>query len=212
VKLSTERIVEAGLATFAEVGYEGLSMRRVADRLNAQAGSLYYHVPSKDALLRLMSDWVAGHAYEAGAAALAALPGDAGWAARVEAQAVALRAVMRQHQGGAALIASSPHLLSTGALSLMERLQQTLAEAGVPAGECGMAADTLLSYVTGFVLQEQGDSVAPQITAGEFAALAERFPRTLASGSAASEDDIFTRSVRLLCRAFGTLIGSSPGS
>ncbi|MYR87253.1 TetR family transcriptional regulator, partial [Streptomyces sp. SID685] len=42
MKLTKERIVDAGMAVFSEVGYQNLSMRQVADRLDAHAGSLYY--------------------------------------------------------------------------------------------------------------------------------------------------------------------------
>lgn len=74
MKLTKERIVDAGMAVFAEVGYHNLSMRQVADRLDAHAGSLYYHVRGKDELLTLMADRVCRQAYDTGTAALAALP------------------------------------------------------------------------------------------------------------------------------------------
>src|SRR5205085_12362721 len=148
MKLTKERIVDAGMATCAEVGYHGLSMRRVAERLGAHAGSLYYHVRGKDELLALMADRVCRRAYDAGTAALAALPPEATWHDEIAAQAAALRHSIRQHPGGAVLLADSPGMLSSGALSLMERLLQTLLDAGVPAAHCIVAADTLLSHVT----------------------------------------------------------------
>ncbi|WP_371933780.1 TetR/AcrR family transcriptional regulator C-terminal domain-containing protein [Streptomyces castrisilvae] len=77
------------------------------------------------------------------------------------AQATALRLSIKQHPGGAQLLAESPGTLSTGALSLMERLLRTLLDAGLPAGHCAIAADTLLSHITGFVLQEQNQPAAP---------------------------------------------------
>lgn len=132
MKLTADRIIDAGMAVFAQTGYHGFSVRQVADRLDVHAGSLYYHVPSKAALLQLMADRVVRQAYEAGTAALAGLPAQAGWPARVTAQAVALRQSILQHPGGAIMLAGSPKTLSPGALSLMERLLATLAEAGVP--------------------------------------------------------------------------------
>ncbi|MFF4156799.1 TetR/AcrR family transcriptional regulator [Streptomyces sp. NPDC001678] len=201
MKLTADRIIDAGMIVFAESGYHGLSMRKVAERLGAHAGSLYYHVPSKSALLQLMADRLARQAYEAGTAALTALPEQADWKVQLEAQAVALRHSVRQHPGGAALFADSPKVLSTGALSLMERLLQTLVEAGVPEGQRGVAADALLSHITGFVLQEQGDPPAVPVTPQAVAEIHERFPMTVAAASTSAHDldEKFVQSVRLLC-------------
>lgn len=199
MKLTAERIIEAGLATFAEVGSGGLSMRLVAERLDSQAGSLYYHVKSKNALLQMMADRVTGQAYDAGNAALAALPEGAGWRDSVEAQLITLRRVIHLHPGGAILLADSPKVLSASALGLMERLLRTLRDAGVPIEHRGVAADTLLSHVTGFVLQEQSESVAPELTALDVEDLNVSFPLTMAGGPAYGEDEKFLRSVRLIC-------------
>ncbi|RLU92194.1 tetracycline repressor protein class H [Streptomyces griseocarneus] len=214
MKLTADLIIDAGMAVFAESGYHGLSMRKVAERLDAQAGSLYYHVPSKSALLQLMADRLARQAYEDGTAALAALPEQTGWQDRLEAQAVALRHSIRQHPGGAALFADSPKVLSTGALSLMERLLQTLMDAGVPEGQRGVAADVLLSHITGFVLQEQGDPPAVPVTPQTVAEIHERFPMTVASasGSADDVDEKFVQSVRLLCDGIAARIRPEDGA
>ncbi|MEU6278733.1 TetR/AcrR family transcriptional regulator [Streptomyces sp. NPDC047028] len=207
MKLTKERIVDAGMAVFAEVGYQNLSMRQVAERLDAHAGSLYYHVRDKDELLALMADRVCRQAYDAGTAALAALAPTVGWQDRVEAQTAALRLSIKQHPGGAQLLAESPGMLSPGALSLMERLLRTLVDAGLPADHCGIAADTLLSHVTGFVLQEQNQPVTPPaVTAELHADLRARFPLVMGPLiPRLSPDEKFTLSVRLLCTGFTAL-------
>ncbi|MFG2593685.1 TetR/AcrR family transcriptional regulator C-terminal domain-containing protein [Streptomyces sp. NPDC048438] len=205
MKLTRERIIDAGMAEFAESGYHGLSMRKVAQRLDAQAGSLYYHVPNKSALVQLMADRVACRAYDAGTAALSALDPGADWQDRVQAQLTALRESIRRHPGGAVMLADSPKVLSTGALSLMERLLETLHEAGIPADHAAVGADTLLSHTTGFVLQEQSQSPTMDISAEEAATMHARFPLTLAAASAFTEDDTFLHSVRLVCAGLATL-------
>ncbi|WP_329448362.1 TetR/AcrR family transcriptional regulator C-terminal domain-containing protein (plasmid) [Streptomyces sp. NBC_01426] len=205
MKLTRERIIDAGMAEFAESGYHGLSMRKVAQRLDAQAGSLYYHVPNKSALVQLMADRVACQAYDAGTAALSALNPGADWQDRVQAQLTALRESIRRHPGGAVMLADSPKVLSTGALSLMERLLETLHGAGIPADHAAIGADTLLSHTTGFVLQEQSQSPTMDISAKEAATVHARFPLTVAAASAFTEDDTFLRSVRLVCAGLATL-------
>ncbi|MFH8632114.1 TetR/AcrR family transcriptional regulator [Streptomyces lydicus] len=207
MKLTKERIISAGMATFAEVGYHALSMRQVAERLGAHAGSLYYHVRSKDELLAMMADRVCRQAYDAGSAALAALPPDATWRHKLEVQAATLRRTLLAHPGGALLMVDSPGMLAPGALSLMERLLRTLVEAGVPVDHGGIAADTLLSHITGFVLQEQSRPQAPAVTADVYADLRERFPLLLTEMPQLPQDEKFQRSVQLLCGAFASLTG-----
>ncbi|MFG2621667.1 TetR/AcrR family transcriptional regulator [Streptomyces sp. NPDC048507] len=206
MKLTKERIIDAGMAEFAESGYQGLSMRRVAQRLDAKAGSLYYHVPGKADLVRLMADRVAREAYDAGTAALAALDPGAGWQERVEAQTGTLRAGIRRHAGGAVMFADSPKVLSTGALAVMERLLETLRAAGVPDGPAAVGADTLLSHLTGYVLQEQSQSPAAQAGPEQGAALVARFPLTVAAASAYGEDEKFLLGVRLICAGLAAQI------
>jgi AcrR family transcriptional regulator len=204
VKLTLDRIVDASMAVFAEVGYHGLSMRQVADRLNVHAGSLYYHVRDKSALLRLMADRVTQQAYDAGTAALAALPDDANWQQQLHAQADTLRRTILGHPGGAVLLAGSPHTLSPDALGLMERLLRTLRSAGVPRTYRAVAADTLLSHITGFVLQEQTDPATPAISTEDLTTLAERFPMTFTETADGDQDEKFTTSIQLLCAAIAT--------
>ncbi|WP_410631123.1 TetR/AcrR family transcriptional regulator [Amycolatopsis sp. cmx-4-83] len=206
MKLTTARIVEASMAVFHDVGYAGLSMRRVADRLGVHAGSLYYHVRDKNALLCLMADRVAQHAYDEGTTALEALPAEAAWADRIVAQAHALRRALLRHPGGAVLLAGSPRTLSPAALGLMERLLRTLSEAGVPVSHRGVAADTVLSHVTGFVLQEQAQPATSDVRAVDVAELAERFPMTFAEAGAGDQDEKFTDAIRLLCAAVKTVV------
>lgn len=204
MKLTKERIVDAGMAVFAQAGYHGLSMRQVADRLDAHAGSLYYHVRNKDELLTLMADRVCHQAHAACTAALDALPPGATWQQSLGAQATALRRTIREHPGGALLLADSPKGLSTGGLSLMERLLETFRAAGLSAEDSAVAADTLLSHVTGFVLQESTQRPAPAVSAELHGELCARFPLVMTTLPRWSEDEKFERSIALLCTAFAS--------
>jgi len=54
------RAVEVALELFTEQGYERTSLREIAERLGIKQASLYYHFPSKDALLAgILEDLVA---------------------------------------------------------------------------------------------------------------------------------------------------------
>ena len=48
------RVVDAALATLAEEGYAGASMRRIAQRAGVAPGTIYLYVPSKAHLVQLL--------------------------------------------------------------------------------------------------------------------------------------------------------------
>ena len=56
--LSRERIIAAAAAVADRAGVAAVSMRSVAKVLGVEAMSLYHHVPSKEALLDDLADWV----------------------------------------------------------------------------------------------------------------------------------------------------------
>ncbi|PSR69350.1 TetR/AcrR family transcriptional regulator [Nocardia sp. MDA0666] len=58
-RLTRAAIVDTAIALADADGIDGLSMRRIAERMGVGAMSLYRHVPNKDALLADMTDEVA---------------------------------------------------------------------------------------------------------------------------------------------------------
>lgn len=209
MKLTEQRIIDAGMAVFAEVGYERLSMRLVAERLQVHAGSLYYHVKNKATLMALMADRVARAALDEGTAALARLGPHATDTDRVTAQLLALRLTLRNHPSGARLLSASPRSLGDGALGLMERLLGLLTDGGVPVSRAVVLADVLLSYVTGFVLQEEAESATEPPSPIAMAISPSRFPLTSTAAGLYDDDEMFTRGLALLCDRM-TAIGPEP--
>src|SRR5262249_48625418 len=61
--LSREAIVEAALRVLDREGYDGLSMRRVAEELRTGVASLYWHLANKEELLQLVLDRVIGEVH-----------------------------------------------------------------------------------------------------------------------------------------------------
>src|SRR6185295_17980549 len=58
--LTRELIVDAALVLLERDGLQGLSMRRLAQELDAGAASLYWHVGDKEELLNLLLDRIVG--------------------------------------------------------------------------------------------------------------------------------------------------------
>ncbi|HEV2888260.1 MAG TPA: TetR/AcrR family transcriptional regulator [Jatrophihabitans sp.] len=147
-------ITDAALETMGEVGLDRLTMRAVAARLGVHVGGLYYYLPDKTTLLRSMADQICLQIIDA-----LAPTGD--W--RVDALDLchATRRTLLERRDATRVFAQSPVVASVGALGLIERLLELLAT-GIKPDRVAAAADTLLSYVTGFTLQEQiGTDIQP---------------------------------------------------
>jgi TetR/AcrR family transcriptional regulator, tetracycline repressor protein len=173
-------ITTAALDALDDVGLDKLSMRTVAARLGVQVGGLYYYLPDKSALLRSMANQICLQAladFEA--------TGPAGeWDAAARALCDSVRNAVRRRRDAARVLAAGPLNGSAEAMALMERLIGLL-EHGVSPSLANDAADTLMSYVTGFVLQEQMQAFGSGLPAS-IEDLQARFPRVFRS---AGRDD-----------------------
>ncbi|SEB64680.1 TetR/AcrR family transcriptional regulator [Streptomyces sp. TLI_105] len=147
-------VIDAAMELLDESGLDQLSTRRIADRLGVRVGAIYWHVKDKDELLAELADRVVG-------SCLGRVPVPDGRAeppadpvSRLTAAAHAVRDTMLAHPDGAALVAGHA-VPGPNSLVLADRLCGIAREAGLPLPLAAIAGDTLLSYVTGFVLQEQ---------------------------------------------------------
>ncbi|GAB3597957.1 hypothetical protein GCM10027408_11760 [Microbacterium tumbae] len=124
-----------------EHGLPGLSMRRIAEVLEVQAGALYWHFPNKQSLLAAVSERI-----------VALGPDDA--AGGLLSIATALRARLLAHRDGAELVSSS---LALGLLELPSRglLIDAAQDAGLDARSAAIAADTIVHFVIGSTFHEQ---------------------------------------------------------
>ena len=52
----TERLIEAARDEFAEKGYEGASLRTIAERAGSSKGAIYVRYPDKEALYTAVVD------------------------------------------------------------------------------------------------------------------------------------------------------------
>ncbi len=187
-------ITAAALEVLDEAGLDKLSMRLVAARLGVQVGGLYYYLPDKAALLRLMADEICGQAQREFESRLAAGSGEAA----ASELCACVRTALHSRRDAAHVLAASPLSGSMNALALMDRLIALLEPALTP-GTAYVAADTLMAYVTGFVLQEQSGAQAPFPMSPE--ELADRFPRVFRAVGADDEEN-FRTAVTAIIRGF----------
>ena len=190
--LSREAIVDAALRVVDREGSPGLSMRRVAEELGTGPASLYWHVPSKDALIDLVIDRVA-------AEVPIPEPDPEHWQEQLRTWLLEARAVFDRHPGVAALTLGR---IPTGP-AVVRWAEWTLAilrGAGIPDRIAAFAGDLLGLYLgaTGYeatlppMASATGEPLdaeaAARMVRDYFASLpADQFPNV-----AATVDDMFS--------------------
>jgi AcrR family transcriptional regulator len=138
--LSLGRIVATAVELLDTQGIDGLTMRRLADRLGAGAMSLYWHVDSKEEVFDLALDSVL--AYRG--------PQTAGlqdWRQDIVHMLEDWRACMLRHPWSASLLPR--RALGPNILGRLELLARTLSRAGVADADLNAGIWSLWNYVMG---------------------------------------------------------------
>jgi TetR/AcrR family transcriptional regulator, tetracycline repressor protein len=143
--IDRKAMVEAALGLLDEAGIEGLSMRRLAERLGVKAASLYWHVRNKEELLGLLADEICAEVREP--------EPDLPWRERLETLVRENRRVLLLHRDAARILAGT---VPTGPnrLRLAETMLATLLGAGFSRRDAVRAAFLLTDYATHFVAEE----------------------------------------------------------
>ena len=149
-RLQRAEIVETALSLADGAGTGSLTMRSLASEIGSDPTAIYRHFADKQELLLAMVD-----------RALAELrypePGQ-GWRSVARQMAIGLREVLRSHPGVTMLVASGPP--TRGTVEATVRTLSLLQAAGVPSEVAVSAQRSVVSYVVGWVLIEQGPGAA----------------------------------------------------
>ncbi|MFF4624380.1 TetR/AcrR family transcriptional regulator [Nonomuraea jabiensis] len=198
--LSLGRIVRAAIEIADAEGLEGLSMRKVADRLGFTTMSLYRHVPGRDQLVDLMVDAVYGE--RASTPESPAQPGrpespgqpgrperpeepaaGQGWRARLEGAARQGWALRRRHPW-LAEVRGTRHLPGPNAIAYYDHMLSTLIDTGLAPSEVIAVVGMLGRFVDAEALtlvetrrEERRSGVSEQEWWGSRDALYERLDR-----------------------------------
>ena len=183
--LSREAILDAAMRVLDREGAAGLSMRRLADELGTGPASLYWHVASKDALIDLVIDRVAGEVP-------LPEPDPARWQEQLREWLLGVRTVFARHPGVAALtLGRIP--TGTNVIRWAEWTLVLLRGAGIPDRVATYAGDLLGLYLgaTGYEAtlpppSAGGEPVSAEestaMVRGYFASLpADQFPNVVAT-------------------------------
>lgn len=148
--LTRADIVSAALALLDEVGLEGLSTRRLAERLGVRGPSLYWHVKTMAELRDHMAEAILAEAM--GGDRAAALEGD--WRAWLADGARGYRRAALSRRDGARLLSMAKPTGTRPDLSYPAMVQR-LRAAGFSAADAHDSMMAIGRYVLGWVLFEQ---------------------------------------------------------
>jgi len=143
--LDQPQVVRAALALLDDVGLDGLTMRRLSERLGIKAASLYRHVRNKDELLQLLADEIS--------AEIPVVASTGAWQHQVLEMARNVRKGLLAHRNAAQLLAAT---LPFGPRRLrhIESLLRILRSAGLSGRDAARAAYHFNNLVTEFVADE----------------------------------------------------------
>lgn len=161
----------AAMEILDEYGLQDLTIRRLARHLDAAAGAMYWHFPSKQALLGAVADRLL--------APLSELEPTGDWRADATAFAFALHDCLTSHRDGAEVVSAG---LATNTVSVRPAsiLAPLLSDAPIGEELAADAAATLVYFILGATVDEQ--------TAAQLAKVAGTADGTGADGDAADAD------------------------
>jgi len=148
-----QEIIEAALVLLSEKGYDGLSVRDIAKRLNIKNPALYWHFESKAVLVDYMAEFI----LRKGMGDFSPRANEQSWQDWLVCHISLLRKAMLAYPDGGRVVAGA-HLFPAVTLAkLMEYSLISLRSAGVEIYTAQSIVQTVIRYTFGYVIEEQAD-------------------------------------------------------
>ncbi|WP_405788015.1 TetR/AcrR family transcriptional regulator [Streptomyces sp. NBC_00029] len=157
-RLDRTRTVGTALDLLDEVGLDALTMRRLADAMEVQAGALYRYFATKDDLLTAMAERMLE--------GLAATRTDGDWSEQLAALARAMRTALLARRDGARVYAGT-HATGPHTLGFAEAVIGVLRTGGFGGESAARTLMAVVHFTIGHTLEEQA---ALQSSPGDAAA------------------------------------------
>lgn len=148
--LQREIIVREAVALLEEVGFDGLTVRRLAERLDVQNPALYWHFKNKQDLLNSMAALMFEDAFKD----LAPPVATEAWGVWLAGVVGRLRQALLRHRDGTRVIAGA-NLAGSKLPAILALVIQMLEEAGFTFRTALVSTITLFDYTLGAAFEEQ---------------------------------------------------------
>jgi TetR/AcrR family transcriptional regulator, tetracycline repressor protein len=208
VKLERETVVREALRLLDRVGFERLTVRRLAGELDVQAPALYWHFRNKEDLLDEMATTVFIDAVRD-----PAWPEpDLNWREWAEQLGTRLRQMLLRYRDGARIF-SGRFLADPSLYQIMETSLRKFTDAGFSLRDATQGLNTIYCYAIGFAIEEQAVYPRPGKRRKRYE-LSERakrldktrFPLAAAAGehTFADFEKHFERGLRIIIEGFSS--------
>lgn len=160
--LNRAKVIAAAIELADEIGVEALTIRKLADKLDVGAMTIYHHVPSKEEIIDGMVEVVF--------AAIEKPPSDVDWKTAMRQRCISARQVLNRHKWAAPLMESR---MSPGPANLShhDAVVGCLRNGGLSIQMAAHAYAILDSFVYGFAFEE---ATLPAIGAEAFSEVADQ--------------------------------------
>ena len=150
MNLDRQTVVRAALRLLNEVGFDGLTVRRLAGDLGVQAPALYWHFKNKQELLDEMATTVFADAVRE-----SSLPSpDANWSDWALQFGKWQRQMLLRYRDGARMF-SGRYLTDSALYDTMEIALRKFTDAGFSLHDTTQFLSTIYCYTVGFTIEEQ---------------------------------------------------------
>jgi len=147
--LSKEKIIEESLQLLNEAGLEGVTLRKLANRLGVQAPALYWHFKNKEALVSELAETILRNEFFE---IEPSIEGES-WQTWLINIFTRLRKALISYTDGGRVVAGA-HLSLTMA-KISEEAIKTLLNAGISLHKSRLLVLTATHYTFGYVIEEQ---------------------------------------------------------
>lgn len=148
-RLRVDTVVQEALAVVDEGGLESLTMRRLANRLQAHLPTIYRLVDGKEALIDEMAETILAKAFPSTRA------DHSDWKDRISSHAGGLRSALLTQRDGARIVGGN-YAAKRANLTYTDSLVGCMQDAGLVHEHALWAASSVFCFVLGEVLEQQG--------------------------------------------------------
>jgi TetR/AcrR family transcriptional regulator, tetracycline repressor protein len=175
--LDRQRIIDEAVSLLDAEGLDGVTTRKLAARLGVQSPTLYWHVPSKAALVTALAEAILEQQFPD----LTPPDPEEPWQDWLSGLAERLRRALLAHPDGARILSAAQLCRKLAAIS--ELAMSTLVARGVPLRQARVIVLTVERFTVGHVLEEQAprpDSDTNAMKDFDMAAFTQQHPTMVA--------------------------------
>ncbi len=176
--LERDKVLDVALELLNEAGFEGLTLRRLADRLGVKAAALYWHFKNKQDLINHLSARIFAREFDSAEADLKACT----WREILTGMGYGLCDALMRYRDGALLISNADMSQTNRGFKGRELVVGELLRKGVPPSLLYLSLFSVVRYTLGYVIEEQSDPRAQKKSNAYMAhavpALEQQFPET----------------------------------